>query len=61
MISSCLLLAFAVTFALRTRLAMLNKRNETRFAALSEDEKSKLGADTGGEIWDNDPRYRFMT
>ncbi|KAF9530602.1 MFS general substrate transporter [Crepidotus variabilis] len=52
-----LLLTFIVAFTLRTRLSILNKRNAKRLEDLSEDEKAALG----DEIWDNDPRYVFMT
>ncbi|KAF9474852.1 MFS general substrate transporter [Pholiota conissans] len=61
--AGCLLLSFMTAFALRTRLSYLNKRNASRLSALSKDEKERLeGQDiTTSEIWDNDPRYVFMT
>jgi len=40
---------------------MLNRKNEGKMAALSEEEKKKLESVNEGEIWDNDPRYVFMT
>jgi len=41
---------------------MLNKRNADKLAAMSKDEKDKLENDKSeGEVWDNDPRYVFMT
>jgi len=59
--AGCLFLSFLVAFILRTRLSLLNKRNEQRLAGLSQDEKARLDSKEGGEIWDNDPRYVFMT
>ena len=59
--SRCLLLSFLAAFALRTRLTLLNKRNQEKMAALSPDEKQKLENKESAEIWDNDPRYVFMT
>jgi len=46
-----------MAFALRTRLAYLNKRNEKIMAEMSEEDKSQMSED----IPDTDPRYRFMT
>ena len=40
---------------------MFNKKNERKMAALSDEEKQKLELVNEGEIWDNDPRYVFMT
>ena len=57
----CLFLSFLAAFTLRTRLSRLNKLNERKMAALSEEEKKKLETVNEGEIWDNDPRYVFMT
>ena len=57
----CLFLSFLAAFALRTRLSGLNKKNERRIAALSEAEKERLETVNEGEVWDNDPRYVFMT
>ncbi|KAF8956872.1 MFS general substrate transporter [Flammula alnicola] len=59
--AGCLFVSFLVTFTLRTRLSLLNKRNQQRMSALSKDEKERLEAQVEGEIWDNDPRYVFMT
>ncbi|KAF9564096.1 MFS general substrate transporter [Agrocybe pediades] len=60
--AACLLLSFLAAFTLRTRLSLLNKRNADKLAAMTKDEKEKLENDTvEGEIWDNDPRYVFMT
>ncbi|KAF8958103.1 MFS general substrate transporter [Flammula alnicola] len=59
--AGCLFVSFLVAFTLRTRLSLLNKRNQQRMSALSKDEKERLEAQVEGEIWDNDPRYVFMT
>ncbi|TFK31679.1 MFS general substrate transporter [Crucibulum laeve] len=58
--AACLLLSFLVAFILRTRLSLLNKKNAARLAELSKDVKNVL-AEKDTEIWDNDPRYVFMT
>lgn len=55
----CLALSFIAAFVLRTRLSMLNKRNEKRLAELPKNEKKEIDETT--EIWDTDPRYVFMT
>ncbi|KAJ7291058.1 MFS general substrate transporter [Mycena rebaudengoi] len=55
----CVALSFLAAFTLRTRLAMLNKRNAKILAELDEVERKKL--DETSEIWDSDPRYVFMT
>jgi len=55
--AGCLLLSFCVAFTLRTRLALLNKRNAKILAAMPAEEKQA----TNPEVWDNDPRYVFMT
>ncbi|KAJ7135487.1 MFS general substrate transporter [Mycena crocata] len=57
--AGCLALSFIAAFTLRTRLAMLNKRNAKHIANLGDDEKKQLEETT--EIWDSDPRYVFMT
>lgn len=57
----CLLLSFLAAFTLRTRLTLLNKRNQEKIAALSPDERKQLENKEGAEVWDNDPRYVFMT
>ncbi|KJA17831.1 hypothetical protein HYPSUDRAFT_146000 [Hypholoma sublateritium FD-334 SS-4] len=59
--AGCLLLSFLAAFILRTRLTLLNKRNREKIAALSQDERKQLENKEGAEIWDNDPRYVFMT
>ncbi|CAA7268786.1 unnamed protein product [Cyclocybe aegerita] len=58
--AGCLVLACLMAFTIRTRLSMRNKKNRATLAALSKDEKEKLDA-KGGDVWDNDPRYVFMT
>lgn len=57
--SRCLFVSFLAAFALRTRLALLNRRNKRTLETegLSYEDKG----DVGEEIWDNDPRYVFMT
>ncbi|KAF9267538.1 MFS general substrate transporter [Marasmius fiardii PR-910] len=57
--AGCLFLSFIIAFLLRTRLAMLNKRNGRRLAVLSREERGKLEEIT--EISDSDPRYVFPT
>ncbi|KAF8902600.1 MFS general substrate transporter [Gymnopilus junonius] len=59
--AGCLFLSFLVAFILRTRLSHLNRRNKEKLAAMSSEEKEHLDAQEEGEIWDNDPRYVFMT
>jgi hypothetical protein len=55
------MLSFLAAFTLRTRLSILNKSNERKLAEMSESEKQKLETINEGEVWDNDPRYVFMT
>jgi hypothetical protein len=55
----CIFVSLLSAFILRTRLTLINKRNKAKLAALSEDEKHQLRDDV--EIWDNDPRYVFVT
>jgi len=50
-----LFLAFLMAFALRTRFAILNKRNGKILANSQKEEKN------AEEIWDTDSRYVFMT
>ncbi|KAJ7662061.1 MFS general substrate transporter [Mycena polygramma] len=57
--AGCLALSFLAAFVLRTRLALLNKRNAKFLAELPDNEKKALEETT--EIWDSDPRYVFMT
>ncbi|KAF8800650.1 MFS general substrate transporter [Phlegmacium glaucopus] len=57
--AGCLFLSLLVAFILRTRLTLLNKRNQAKLSALSENEKQQLRSDV--EIWDDDVRYVFMT
>jgi len=63
--AGCLFLSFCIAFALRTRLAYKNKKNEAIAATLSHTEsggKEETSQDVvGEEIPDNDPRFRFMT
>ena len=61
MIFSMLFLAFLTAFTLRTRFAFLNKRNERIRAGMSKEEKEVLDDASSEEVWDNDPRYVFMT
>ncbi len=53
-----------VAFIARTRLSLANKKNQKHQQEISESddrEKQKnLGAQNA-EIWDNDPRYVFLT
>ncbi|KAJ3561686.1 hypothetical protein NP233_g10043 [Leucocoprinus birnbaumii] len=72
--AGCLALCILTAFAARTRLSMMNARNQRILQERShghetskeEEEKSstepkQAEVDDGGEIWDNDPRYVFMT
>jgi hypothetical protein len=59
--AGCLALSFLAAFTLRTRLTLLNKRNQEKLATLSNEDKQKLDQKEEGDIWDNDPRYVFMT
>ncbi|KAH9912232.1 MFS general substrate transporter [Amylocystis lapponica] len=61
--AACLFVGFASAFVLRTRLVRLNRRNTRKLEELTEDEKSKFAMDSPEtvEIWDDDPRYVFMT
>ncbi|KAJ6550729.1 MFS general substrate transporter [Mycena sp. CBHHK59/15] len=56
--AGCLVLSFLAAFTLRTRLAMINRRNR---AALVAQEKAPAADANEEEIWDSDPRYVFMT
>ncbi len=61
-LSSLLFFGFWVAFALRTRLAYLNKRNQRTLENMSKEEKDSLdNLSSSEEISDNDPRYVFMT
>ncbi|KAJ8700835.1 hypothetical protein PTI98_003822 [Pleurotus ostreatus] len=55
-----LALSFITAFTLRTRLALLNKRNRRHMSSLDQDGKGSVDND-GEEIWDTDPRYQFKT
>ncbi|KAE9410087.1 MFS general substrate transporter [Gymnopus androsaceus JB14] len=57
--AGCLFLSMIMAFALRMRLASLNKRNMQTLRTMSEEEKTTLAQIT--EISDSDPRYVFMT
>ncbi|KAI8990724.1 MFS general substrate transporter [Trametes punicea] len=73
--AACLFASFLAAFFLRTRLAYLNRRNVAKIQAMAiapaavesdvnaSDRKDKEGAaaETREEIWDDDPRYVFMT
>jgi len=55
--AACLFVSFCAAFALRTRLSMKNTKNAKTLSTISDDDKKALPA----EVWDNDPRYVFMT
>ncbi|KAF7292812.1 MFS general substrate transporter [Mycena indigotica] len=55
-----LALATISAFTLRTRLAYLNRRNEKILAERGDSEKQEM-EESGTEIPDSDPRYKFMT
>ncbi|KAL0946223.1 hypothetical protein HGRIS_012482 [Hohenbuehelia grisea] len=56
-----LLCGFFAAFTLRTRFAVLNKRNAAKLLAMSPEEKEVLQLNDNEEVWDNDPRYVFKT
>jgi hypothetical protein len=39
----------------------MNKKNKERLARLTPEEEKENWGDHVTEIWDNDPRYVFMT
>ncbi|KAI0357778.1 MFS general substrate transporter [Trametes cingulata] len=68
--AACLFASFLAAFLLRTRLARLNRRNAEKLRALAasgqdveelEREKRASRGSASEEIWDDDPRYVFMT
>ncbi|KAI0325735.1 MFS general substrate transporter [Cubamyces sp. BRFM 1775] len=60
--AACLFASFMAAFLLRTRLARLNQRNAEKVRAMAAGGAQDAGSEhVGGEIWDNDPRYVFMT
>ncbi|OSD00480.1 MFS general substrate transporter [Trametes coccinea BRFM310] len=73
--AACLFASFLAAFLLRTRLAYLNRRNAEKLRAAAiqredaeetEKENKVVGAavdttERGEEVWDDDPRYVFMT
>ena len=56
----CVFASFLAAFVLRTRLARLNKQNAEIIRSAGVPEK-KGEEGKSEEIWDNDPRYVFMT
>ncbi|KAI0672413.1 MFS general substrate transporter [Trametes maxima] len=59
--AACLFASFLAAFLLRTRLAYLNRRNAEAVRAAASSEASEKKAEVSEEIWDDDPRYVFMT
>ncbi|RDX40819.1 MFS general substrate transporter [Lentinus brumalis] len=60
--AGCLFASFLAAFVLRTRLASMNRRNAEKVRAMSESERDEKAAATEHqEVYDNDPRYVFMT
>ncbi|KAF5348886.1 hypothetical protein D9756_009799 [Leucocoprinus leucothites] len=68
--AGCLALCIITTFLTRTRLNMMNKRNQRilqeRSSRASREEEEKGSTEArqegeGGEVWDDDPRYVFLT
>ncbi|KAI0822431.1 major facilitator superfamily domain-containing protein [Trametes gibbosa] len=61
--AACLFASFMCAFLLRTRLARLNRLNAMTVRATGAAEGPEKGQEVvaEGEIWDNDPRYVFMT
>lgn len=58
----CLFASFLAAFLLRVRLAQMNRRNAETVRAMSEAERNeKAAGSVNQEVWDNDPRYVFMT
>ncbi|EMD37054.1 hypothetical protein CERSUDRAFT_114954 [Gelatoporia subvermispora B] len=58
--AGCLFASCLAACILHMRLIALNKRNKAYRDKLTQDEKAAL-AGSREEIWDNDPRYIFMT
>ena len=56
----CVFASFLAAFLLRTRLTSMNRRNAEAVRAIGVPEK-KAAEGATEEIWDNDPRYVFMT
>jgi len=50
-----------MAFGLRTRFWLKNKRNAKILAERSSEKKRSDENSATEEIWDNDPRYVFMT
>ena len=61
----CLFASFLAAFALRTRLAYMNRKNAEKLRVMAlegESEKGKAGGvERNEEVYDNDPLYVFMT
>ena len=61
----CLFASFLAAFGLRTRLAYMNRKNAEKLRVMAlegESEKGKAGGvERNEEVYDNDPRYVFMT
>ena len=58
---SCVFASFLAAFLLRTRLARMNRRNAEAVRAMGAQETKAAGQGRAEEVWDNDPRYVFMT
>jgi len=59
--AACLFVSFCTAFALRTRLSYMNKKNAKILAERQQEEKKDGENIEGVEIWDNDPRFVYMT
>ncbi|KAL0955098.1 hypothetical protein HGRIS_004015 [Hohenbuehelia grisea] len=56
-----LMLSFLSALTLRTRLALLNKRNQRLVSSMAPEDLDKLPESDTAELSDNDPRYVFKT
>ncbi|KAF9450793.1 MFS general substrate transporter [Macrolepiota fuliginosa MF-IS2] len=61
--AACLFLSFLVAFITRVRLNLANKQNQKRLQEInrSTGDDGKDVEDERLEVWDNDPRYIFLT
>ncbi|KAL1731534.1 MFS general substrate transporter [Schizophyllum commune] len=60
--AACLLVAFLTAFALRTRLALKNKKRAMILAEMDPATREKLDRETDlADLHDSDPRYVYMT
>ena len=61
MLFRCVFASFLAAFVLRTRLTRKNVENAETVRAAGVPETKSAEQGKTEEIWDNDPRYVFMT